>query len=559
MFTSPARTIRPELLSRFERVLRLGVLSAQEGRHVVASPALRQHQFVERRTGFGIVAPEITPGAFDISPQVGGEQQRRADVARDGVGHGVAVRHRNRELPAQGISRAVGQADREIRTLPASRRGILRPQRDMHSLCALIEQQPFGKGVARRIQQQPLHHARRQIGTAEKQSRFPASVVAAVAPAVHHQPQPCGQGSCRQHVHRDESVPFRELQHARRGIRHGEVEALLGARRGAAHCMVGAARLGNHPETAHSRTARPHGVERRAPVVAEHGFDSRRTARIRQGLEGYAARTARHEVTAFGVERHGEIARRGAGPRLRNLARSAAVGGDPKGLAEEVVRTLVPHEARVCREGIVAVRSVRRNGKIARVERIAAEYLDPPHERARFVAEFGIDVAARRHRTVRGGIDAPRTQPDRVSCHIGVLVGVDVALLLRVTQTCSAKGLDDWEAAGRTDSRTAAGRSVCTSGFMGGRFLDAALKYTDFSGNSRRLCRRTIVCRAEFRRMCASGRCGRGRRRSRGKRFTPRGPGSLRGESGKAGQTTSDAEADDCYLSSFLNLPSLSK
>lgn len=327
----------------------------------------------------------------------------------------------------------------------------------MHSVCALIEQQPFGKGVACRIQQQPLHYARRQIGTAEKQSRFPASVVAAVAPAVHHQPQPCGQGSCRQHVHRDESVPFLELQHARRGIRHGEVEALLGARRGAAHCMVGAARLGNHPETAHSRTARPHGVERRAPVVAEHGFDSRRTACIRQGLEGHAARTARHEVTAFGVERHGEIARRGAGPRLRNLARSAAVGGDPKGLAEEVVRTLVPHEARVCREGVVAVRSVRRNGKIARVERIAAEYFDPPHERARFVAEFGIDVAARRHRTVRGGIDAPRTQPDRVSCHIGVLVGVDVELLLRVTQNLFREGIGRL-GGGRKDGQQNGGR-----------------------------------------------------------------------------------------------------
>lgn len=94
----------------------------------------------------------------------------------------------------------------------------------------------------------------------------------------------------------------------------------------------------------------------------------------------------------------------------------------------------------------------------SRVERIAAEYLDPPHEavpirrgvRHRRSGSPPPDGARRHRRTAHAARSCG-------SCHIGVLVGVDVELLLRVTQNLFREGIGRL-GGGRKDGQQNGGR-----------------------------------------------------------------------------------------------------
>ena len=147
---------------------------------------------------------------------------------------------------------------------------------------------------------------------------------------------------------------------------------------------------------------------------------------------------ATHEIVGAGVvhhalpgvhgeEGHVEGARRRAAPSFFGLS----VGIDRKGFREEIVAAEVAHVERVGAQHVFVLRERRGQGQIAGIDAAALQNLDAAHEQVVRRAKLHVDVAARRERFERRGVDAVRTQPHRVARDIGVAVGRHVDLLLR--------------------------------------------------------------------------------------------------------------------------------
>lgn len=108
-----------------------------------------------------------------------------------------------------------------------------------------------------------------------------------------------------------------------------------------------------------------------------------------------------------------------------------SVGIDRKGFRKEIVAAEVAHVERVGAQHVFVLRERRGQGQVAGIDAAALQNLDAAHEQVVRRAKLHVDVAARRERFERRGVDAVRTQPHRVARDIGVAVGRHVDLLLR--------------------------------------------------------------------------------------------------------------------------------
>ena len=214
----------------------------------------------------------------------------------------------------------------------------------------------------------------------------------------------------------------------------GEVVGLgqIEAPRLAARCLDAFGRVApagprRELERPHAGVARGETRDGAATVVAHGSRHLPRKSVLAQGLEPHAAGLSVDEVAAFGEEGHVEGACRRAAPSFFGLS----VGIDRKGFREEIVAAEVAHVERVGAQHVFVLRERRGQRQVAGIDAAALQNLDAAHEQVVRRAKLHVDVAARRERFERRGVDAVRTQPHRVARDIGVAVGRHVDLLLR--------------------------------------------------------------------------------------------------------------------------------
>ena len=420
-----------DLLSRLQRVIRLLVFVAQELRHVVPAPALRKQQFVEPLVALRVVGREVPVGVFDHTAQLGREHQRGVDARRRYGSRRLAVGDGDGEVALCGSAFGVVHLEmqRYLRTL--LQRALL-PHRHLGLFVAAVEDQPLGVGFARGAEQQDLVEAARQFVAQEGERcvlRVPLLVVALRAAAVDEELQSLRPPLFSRTDGYDEGgVVGLDAQDEGEVVGLGQIEApRLAARCLDAFGRVAPAGPRRELERPHAGVARGETRDGAATVVAHGSRHLPRKSVLAQGLEPHAAGLSVDEVAAFGEEGHVEGACRRAAPSFFGLS----VGIDRKGFREEIVAAEVAHVERVGAQHVFVLRERRGQRQVAGIDAAALQNLDAAHEQVVRRAKLHVDVAARRERFERRGVDAVRTQPHRVARDIGVAVGRHVELLLR--------------------------------------------------------------------------------------------------------------------------------